>query len=955
MKVRNLETQYNNKVAFYFAFQAHCLSYAVAAVPLIGYAVFAARHGSLDDSNPAIVLVAVTVLALDINFWAIIDASQELITAWLAVERVQAFLLAKDRPNQIGFVLDESNQAVSLCAAEFVWTAPAAINSADQSDPDSSALPDSAETQEIGEIVASTPMEIEIKSSARRDARKQAEPALTLTSMSLTLRSGELVALVGPSQAGKTSLLSALLGDMNLVHGRVDADGLPTYCPQEPWIMTGTIRDNILFGLLYDAERYNHVINSCALHGDLELMPRGDLSQLGERGITLSGGQKARLHLARTVYQTLTQRRRLALLDDPLSAVDAKTCSILFNEAITGALKDSCRVLATHQLQVLPQCDRILYMQDGRIVADGTYAELMSIAVFADFVGSHSSPVDDEPTIESLGLAEDDSTDTDDQMGADSHVVIDDEERANYRIPWKLYLSFAPTLSKKLMFLGILGILLLGQVGLTLANFQTAWWTADTYHLSLDANIGLYAAFIGVHQLAWALHGWLTMRFFVNQAYHTHNDALKGVLHAPLSLFHANPHGRLINRFTHDIITLDSKLPSEVWSGTLESAYLLVNIIAIAVYVPIVLALILAWIVGSYILSWLFKSTPLEIKRLSVNLQSSYLAQVTEGLHGRTTINLADQIADFTTNLQSKIDDYNSVQFLPYAAFAWVTLVNNFGFAFILFCAGFLLLSQRFNVDSSVLVLSQGLLLLLCSLVQRILLAVSECQKGVNAMERLTHYATDLPSEGDHGKKFDQMEKSWPASGAIQFENVYMQYDTSLPMALKELSMAIRPCEKVGVVGRTGAGKSSLLMAILRLVPLSHGNITIDGIDIMDIGLDDLRHAIATIPQDPILFIGTVRFNLDPTGTTSDEHLNAALAQVHLIGPGAEGSGTPLSLDTKVQSRGAKFSAGQKQMLSLARALAKRAKIIIMDEASSNVDTAKDTRRFVKCLPTARY
>lgn len=901
--------------------------WCVTFAPVVAYALYAKDHSLVE--NPSIVLSAVTILVLDRNIGRFTRAMSGVLNAWPAARRLEEMLTKDDSVSTLtDIVRPQSGETIELRSAHFTWS------------------PLSRSPSSASEAGISIDTE---KQMAVGGEVPQTDTTFDLAPLNLTFSPGSLVAIVGPTQAGKSSLLSGITREMPLSAGFVETDGIPAYCPQKAWIQSATVKENIVFGQPFNVSIYERVLDSCALRPDLESFPRGDMSELGERGINLSGGQQHRLHLARTFYQALVDDRNIILLDDPLSAVDAVVSSVIFDNGISanGILAGRCRLLATHQLQYLSRCDRIIYMRDGRVLADGTFTELMNLPTFADFVGEYT-----QSEVAKYDLGSDDSVikshlepavdvvqeTADADADADARVVMD-EERASYKVPAKFYITALGNARERAEFIVATTVLVLSQMGFILVSLQTAWWTSDRWHLSLVGNAMLYFLFTIVHALTWGPYCYLMQKFWIKRSITFSSAALRGVMQAPLSFFNANPMGRLINRFTSDISSLDTTFPVGYWFFSLICIYSIAMVCVMLVYLPIVAALLAPWTGMGVLIFRIYKSTPLEIKRLSANMQSSYLTLLHEGLDGRTTIALAKHEDAFRDGIYKLLDEHNSVHFINFATFEWASICHTVTYIILMFSSGLLLLHTRLDHSPSTQVIVFAMLAVLASLLAIALEQGTNCQKGINAMERLSHFANELPSEG---ARSSAKIPGWPNNGAVTFDRVSLRYKPSLPMVLSDVTFDAAAGEKLGIVGRTGAGKSSLLMALLRLYDLSSGRITIDGQDITQLGLHDVRHAIATIPQDPVMFIGSVRFNLDPTGEISDDRLLQALERVHLIGDRAEGKSGSLTLDSFVTEGGKNFSSGQRQLLSLARALAKGSKIIVMDEPSSNVDSKMD-------------
>lgn len=883
----------------------------------IGYAFVLAyciyeKRGDLD--SPALVMGPVLIAAFERGLIMLNDALVAIVVGWPALCRVQDFLSAPDKSTDHSEPLTRPERAVELSSALFSWSSS-----------------DSARSSIDLEHFDSEKQSIDAKND-------NAGANFELAPLTLDFPRQGLTAIVGPTQAGKSSLLSGLVGEMPLRHGQFAVDGLPSYCPQQAFIQSANVRTNIVFGQTYDEEIYDKVVAACALRPDFERFPNGDLSELGERGLNLSGGQKHRIHLARTIYQALKDDRKVVLLDDPLSAVDSRTCSIIFNTAILELLKVKCCLLVTHQLQILSKCDSIIFMKHGQIKAQGTFDELMRLDSFVAFVGDYAQ-VEHQSTEGVEKAAPEPSTIQDDH-------VEDEEEIADYHVPWSVHWRFLGSPGIRMYFILLITLLAIVQASIVLSMFQLGWWQSDRWHLDYTQNLALYLGFNAIDLCGWGPYLILMQSFMLHRSFDLGIDALMGMTQAPLSFFNGQPLGRLLQRFTWDTNQLDTVLPPSFWVTSLLCFYMLCLLTTSLAYLPLNATLLVPWALSGAIIFRIYKAVPLENKRISVRLSSKCMALLHEGLSGRLTINLAKFEVGFREILYTRLDAYNRVHLIDFATFSWATLAFDFSFVIVTVGGGLLTLYYRFREAPALLVVAYSIFLNLGSFQQNLLLQGTSLQKVINAIQRMQHFASGLPQETLVMTGHDQSnpEKTpWPAHGAIALRNVCLRYKSSLPLVLRNVSMEVKSCEKIGIVGRTGAGKSSLLMALLRMYELDEGDILIDGVDITkERGVHDVRHTIATIPQDPILFVGTIRYNLDPTGNISDERLLDALRQVHLIGEHAEGAEGSVTLDTPVESGGENLSAGQKQLLSLARALAKDNKIIVIDEATSNVDLARD-------------
>jgi ABC-type multidrug transport system fused ATPase/permease subunit len=688
------------------------------------------------------------------------------------------------------------------------------------------------------------------------------------------------------------------------------------------------------------------------------MLPNSDLTEIGERGITISGGQKQRLNIARAIYFDAD----IVLMDDPLSAVDAHVGRHIFDHAILGLLKDKCRILATHQLWVLSRCDRIIWMEGGKIQAIDTFDNLMKNSTgFQQLM--ESTAVEGEKDGPATGAAAEEDGD-DKKKKKKGKGLMQAEERAVASVPWTIYTSYIRASGSVFNAPLIVLLLILSQGANITTSLWLSYWTADKFGYSMGVYIGIYAA-LGVLQVVMMFSFMVALTIFGTAASKTMLQlAIKRVLRAPMSFFDTTPLGRITNRFSRDVDVMDNNL-SDAMRMYFFSVSSIISVFAlvIAFFHYFAIALVPLFILFLFATSY-YRASAREVKRFESVLRSNVFAKFGEGLSGVASIRAYGLQDHFVLDLRKAVDEMDSAYFLTYSNQRWLSIRLDMIGNLLVFTTGILVVTSRFDVPPSIGGLVLSYILAIVQMIQFTVRQLAEVENSMNAVERLQYYGTKLEEEAP--LKTIEVRESWPESGEIVFDKVEMRYRPGLPLVLRGLSIHVRGGERIGIVGRTGAGKSSIMSTLFRLVELSGGHITIDGIDISTMGLQDLRSRLAIIPQDPTLFRGTVRSNLDPFNEHTDLELWSALRQADLVpadgsqpinnGTGEDGSSAPsttalatrdqsrIHLDSVVEEDGLNFSLGQRQLMALARALVRNSRIIVCDEATSSVDMETDDK-----------
>ncbi|XP_056895808.1 ATP-binding cassette sub-family C member 4-like isoform X2 [Takifugu flavidus] len=788
--------------------------------------------------------------------------------------------------------------------------------------------------------------------------------APTLQNVSLSVKSEQLVAVIGPVGAGKSSLLSAILGELSQAAGAVKVKGELTYTSQQPWIFPGTIRSNILFGKPLNPLIYSRVLKACALKRDMELLPGGDLTMVGDRGANLSGGQKARVSLARAVYQDAD----IYLLDDPLSAVDAEVGRHLFEQCICGVLKKKPRILVTHQLQYLKAADEIVVLKEGHMVARGTYNELQGSGL--DFTSllkeeeGQEEEKQDPSTVSVCRGHHDNSVSSLSSLSSSQHSLFDvgesqavvvhppeEESRSEGNISLHLYVKYFRAGANFLVLLILICINALAHIAFVLQDWWLAYWASEqkrvnvTEHfnssfpqqLDLDLYLGVYAGLTATSVVFGFLRCLLFFNVLVNSAQNLHDSMFNAILQTPVQFFDVNPIGRILNRFSKDIGYLDSLLP---WSFVdfIQVFLQVIGVIAVAaVIIPWILIPVAPLLAIFLYLRCYFLQTSRDIKRLESTTRSPVFSHLSSTLHGLSTIRAFKVQQAFQQMFDEFQDIHSEAWFLFLTTSRWLAVrVDGICSVFVTTTA-FACLYFRDELEPGSVGLALSYAMTLTGMFQWGVRQSAEIENMMTSVERVVEYAeleSEAPWETDVRPPYD-----WPTRGCITFDRVNFSHGSSEPLVLKNLSVVFKPREKVGIVGRTGAGKSSLISALFRLAE-PEGRILIDGFLTSEIGLHTLRQRMSIIPQDPVLFTGTVRKNLDPFRQHTDEDLWNALQEVQLK---AVVEDLPNKLETVLAESGSNFSVGQRQLVCLARAILRKNRILIIDEATANVDPRTDS------------
>ncbi|KAJ2662234.1 hypothetical protein IWW48_001974 [Coemansia sp. RSA 1200] len=839
---------------------------------------------------------------------------------------------------------------------------------------------------------------LSVRSSATQIANQEEIMRFSLKDVDVRFPLGQLSIVAGPTGSGKSSLLSALIGEMTLVRGRVLlptispsalAETLPNYrdiiklsregatihdivyVAQEAWLRNATIRENILFGEPYDLERYEEVLRICALKPDLRILAAGDMSEVGERGIALSGGQKQRVALARAVYSS----RRILLIDDCLSAVDAHTSKHILVECLSGnsrIMQGRTRVLVTHHVAMcLPYAQYMVMVNGGRIALKGTPAELrnsnsLSSALIESLDNKNNESAmkqnnkenttsvndrrpEDEYNKEHLQkLAAKRGIDPNTDLSILQGVLIKDEEREIGYVKFEVWKMFMKTCGSYMFWAYLIMILLASEAITALRSYWIKMWVESTN----SSAPGLNTAIGGRVSLARDMHKLL----------------IRKIVHAVPKFHDTTTAGRIINRFSRDMSVIDD--------GALDSiGHWFSRIISVLAIYFIVTAVIPAFAIAAIVITSIFAvitfyylNTTRELKRLEANSMSALLSLFGEIIQGATTIRSFGAKHYYIKEAINRINSHNRPFYVVWSSNRWLLVRINAASSLVAASAATFILYNLDHIDAGMAGFLLTYALTFADEMLWVIRDYSDNEMNMTSIERIMQYTRTEQEAANESDSQNKPPATWPTKGDMQINDLVVEYVPGVPV-LHGISLSVEHGEKVGVVGRTGAGKSTISLALLRFLEASKGQIVLDGIDISKIGLEDLRRNVTIIPQDPVLFNGTIRFNLDPFDEHPDELLWEALRRTHLVREAESQanstaasianandtenkdmvslermSGIFTTLDAEIKENGSNLSAGQRQLVALARALVRRSKLIIMDEATASVDFDTDRR-----------
>uniref|UniRef100_A0A8D0BBT5 ABC-type glutathione-S-conjugate transporter n=1 Tax=Salvator merianae TaxID=96440 RepID=A0A8D0BBT5_SALMN len=792
--------------------------------------------------------------------------------------------------------------------------------------------------------------------------------------INLTIPHGSLCAVVGPVGAGKSSLLSALLGELQRMEGSLRMKGTVAFVPQKPWVQGATMEENITFGQRVDRNWYKRVIDACALQPDLDSFLAGSQTKIGEKGVNISGGQKQRLSLARAVYR----RADICLLDDPLSSVDAQVGQHIFERAIgpNGLLKNKTRILVTSAVQFLPQMDNIIVIVNGVISEMGTFQELLQRqGAFADFLKSHSADRAEEKEGKEVKgtilqiiwyyLIHFSRTNS-----AEQHRLLHRSpsqrsvsQKHHKSCPYARLLlpglfsqlavssPFQAKAPAYLKYLRAAGGLLWACTVLCFAWQQGAsfcrglWlslWAGDPVRNGTQQNTRLRLGVFFFLGLAQGKFGSVAAVFLagVVASRKLFRQFLWDVVRSPMAFFDVTPSGNLLNRFSKETDSIDCIIPDKLKSllGFLFNLLEICTVITMAT--PLAVVAIIPLTALYAVFQNFFVITSCQLKRLEAASRSPIYSHISETFQGTDVIRAYKDQQRFMAQNDFKVDRNQRASFPAVVADRWLATNTEFLGNSLVLCAALLAVANKGHLSPGTVGFSVSWALQITGVLNWMIRSLAELDNTIVSVERMEDYSK-TPKEAPWSLSSHFLHENWPSEGAIVFRRYSLRYRPDLELALKSINIKINGREKIGIAGRTGAGKSSLAAGIVRLVEAAEGEILIDGVNIAHVGLHDLRRSITVIPQDPVLFSGSLRMNLDPLDTSSDEEIWAALEQTLLKNFVLD---LPDQLAYECSEGGLNLSVGQRQLICLARALLQKAKILVLDEATAAMDLETELR-----------
>uniref|UniRef100_A0A673IIN6 ATP-binding cassette sub-family C member 9-like n=1 Tax=Sinocyclocheilus rhinocerous TaxID=307959 RepID=A0A673IIN6_9TELE len=792
----------------------------------------------------------------------------------------------------------------------------------------------------------------------------------TLTDINIRIPTGQLTMIVGQVGCGKSSLLLAMLGEMQTISGKVYWSNKNrysvAYAAQKSWLLNATVEENITFGSPFNKQRYKAVIDACSLQPDIDLLPFGDQTEIGERGINLSGGQRQRICVARALYQNTN----IVFLDDPFSALDIHLSDHLMQEGILKFLQDDKRtlVLVTHKLQYLIHADWIIAMKDGSVLREGTLKDIQTHDVelyehWKTLMNRQDQELEKETEMESQTTLErktlrrafysreaKNQIDDEDEGSKDDDDNMSTTTSRRSKIQWKMCCRYLSSGGFLMVFLMVSSKLAKHSVMVAIDYWLAAWTSSNPHNQSLvtchccflfEMSFILYILVIlklSFLAIALCLITSLTVEFLgVAAATNLHHNLLNKIIHAPIRFFDVTPLGQILNRFSADTNIIDQHIPPTLESLTRSTLLCLSAIGVIAFVTPAFLIALVPLAVAFYFIQKYFRVASKDLQDLDDSTQLPLLCHFSETAEGLTTIRAFRHEARFKQRMLELTDTNNTAYLFLSAANRWLEVRTDYLGAVIVLTAA---VAAIWSTSQSGLVgLGLTYALTVTNYLNWVVRNLADLEVQMAAVKKVNSFLSTESENYEGSMDVSQVPEDWPQHGEIKIHDLCVRYDTMLKPVLKHVNAHINPGQKVGICGRTGSGKSSLSLAFFNMVDVFEGKIVIDGIDICKLPLQTLRSRLSIILQDPVLFSGSIRLNLDPERTCTDDRLWEALeiAQLKNIVKALPGG-----LDAVVTEGGENFSVGQRQLFCLARAFVRKSSILIMDEATASIDMATE-------------
>jgi len=990
-----------------------CAPFVVALVTFATY-VLSSDENVLTSEKAFTALALFNILRFPLSMLPMMITSA--VQANVSIQRINKFMRSAELDPEAVDRSKGEGPAVEVSGASFRWD----VVEKEKIDEKPEVNGDVSKEEKKAEVLVNgneTVVTTVIDNDDTDKTKGEAVEPFTLRDINLKVPKNSLCAVVGTVGSGKSSLLSALLGEMDMLKGDLKVNGAVAYVSQQAWIQNATLKENILFGAKEDTEKYNKAVDDCALTADLEMLPAGDNTEIGEKGINLSGGQKQRVSVARAVYA----KADVYFLDDPLSAVDSHVGKHIFDRVIgpEGCLKNSTRILVTHNVTHLHMMDQIVVFKDGRISEVGTYKELLGqkgdFALFLvqylsekedgvseldenikkelqQELGQDSSSISDNQDIgelvrqmsEARGERKNSSSSPRESpvktlspvlpsspVAAGSPTRLDsvkeevktdlskskqyqDEKAETGKVSWRVYIIYLKNMGY-MMFLSCIFLYLMYQLFTAFSSVWLSNWsdnklpfesshvewqnmTKEDQTSRRDLYLAIYGALGGAQAISAVVGSLLLYLSTITGAKNLHHKMLDNILRAPMAFFDTTPQGRIINRFGKDVDVLDSTMPMILrgWITCLLSVG--VTFLVIMFATPVAIVPIVVMLCGYYLVQKVYVATSRQLKRLESVSRSPIYSNFGETVAGASVIRAYGLAERFVKESERRVDYNHQATFTAAVSNRWLAIRLEIVGNLIIFAAAILAVMGRDSLTPGLVGLSISYALQVTQTLNWLVRMSSEVETNIVAVERLNEYS-EVEREADWDNEETAPPADWPQNGRIELNSYSIRYRPGLDLVLKEVNADIKGGERIGIVGRTGAGKSSLTLGLFRMVEPATGSIHIDGVDISKLGLHNLRSRLTIIPQDPVLFSGTIRRNLDPFEEHHDDRLWEALKQSHLHG---FVSGLKESLQHEVVEGGENLSVGQRQLICLARALLRKTKVLVLDEATAAVDLETD-------------
>lgn len=754
---------------------------------------------------------------------------------------------------------------------------------------------------------------------------------IPVKSINLEAKDETLTVITGPVGSGKSTLLSLIAGEIPVTKGYFDCCGTIAYVPQIPWVFSGTLRENIIFGRPFQYEKYVQTINACGLQEDIERFPDRDQVIIGERGNTLSGGQQTRLSLARAVYADCD----IYLLDNPLAALDANVGDLIFKHCILGMLSDKVRLMVSHKEYPMKVADQLIILQNGSMVANGKFLELYENEAFKDILESRR--VNSGKEVQDTPLFEEQTKTTEVEYSGNkllrpSSMITPEEDRETGTVSFKLYWDYLTAGVHPIALAALLVIFILSQGIMVLPDLCLSFLTTLPQDEQTNiTNVSIYASCVAAAVLLTTLRAYLFIQVLLRSSEKVHNNMATSILKAPVLFFDSNPVGRILNRFSKDMGCLDEVLPK-----TFLFAVQMVLFVLTASLLPLAanawLAAVVVPIIVLYVyIARYFLRTARELKRLESVCRSPVLSQIAETLDGLDTIRTRKRQQEFAELLYSYQDTHNRAYYMVLAGTRWLGIRLDLLSAFLI---GAVALFAALNSHGNAALVGIAFVYVFetAHFTQVSVQQSAEVESLMTSVERVIAITKIQPEPGY--KTVSVRPRQWPTTGNVNLTGVTLRYYPEGAKVLDNINLNINGKSKIGIMGRTGAGKSSIIAAIMRM-PEAEGIITIDGVNMNDLNVQESRRCVSVLSQDPVVFSGTLRKNLDPLGKHSDADLWSALEAVQLktLVETLQGK-----LSYTMSNNGMNLSVGEKQLICLARVLLQGSQIVILDEPTAHVD-----------------